>query len=122
MNSRWVAVVKMGWALQDRLNGLARIGDSALLPHDFQAGLLQQIGRRRAAIAENSLMIERHNFDGYLDGLSAAQEKLWLDYGRRLMNDADATFSEELPQSCFGFNPARPALRRTRSDTERKLG
>jgi hypothetical protein len=35
-------------------------------------------------------MIERPNYDGYLDGLSAA--------GRRLMDDAAAGFGGELPQ------------------------
>jgi hypothetical protein len=59
---------------------------------------LNQIERRRSAMAENAVLIEKHNFDGYLDRLSAAEERRWLDYGRRLMVAADATFDGEAQQ------------------------
>jgi hypothetical protein len=94
----WIAATHLCWQLQDCLTGIARIGDGALLPRDFQSNLLDQIDRRKAVTAMNALMIERHNYDRHLDNLSAAQEKLWLDFGRRLMNDPAATFGEELPQ------------------------
>ena len=37
-------------------------------------------------------MIEKHNYDGLLDRLSAAEERRWLDYAERLMESADAAF------------------------------
>jgi len=70
-----------------------------LLPRDFQEDILNRIDRRKAAIAADPQMLERHNFDAFLDRTAAAEEKRWLDYGRRLMNDAAATFdAAELPQ------------------------
>jgi hypothetical protein len=88
----WVAAVRLGWELQDRLTGLARMGDGAFLPSDQQAEILAQIDRPKSAIAANALMIENGHFNRYLDNLAAEQEKRWLDYGRRLMNDAASTF------------------------------
>jgi hypothetical protein len=35
--AQWIACVRLGWQLQDKLTGLARIGDGALLPHTFQS-------------------------------------------------------------------------------------
>jgi hypothetical protein len=96
--AEWVAAVQLSWRLQDRLTGLAAIGGE-LLPHAFQTEILNQIDRRRVAIAEDGLNLERHNYDASLDRMAAAEEKRWLDYGRRLMNDAAATFdAAELPQ------------------------
>jgi hypothetical protein len=94
----WVATIRLGWELQDRLTGLARIGDGSLLPHADQTQILDQINRRTAAIADNGLMLERHHYDAHLDRLAAGQERAWLDYGRRLMDDPAAAFGEGLPQ------------------------
>jgi hypothetical protein len=84
--------------LQDRLTGLARIGNGVLLSHDQQADLVNKIDRRKAAIATDPRMIERPNYDRYLEGLSAAEERLWLDYSRRLMSDPAAGFGEDPTQ------------------------
>jgi hypothetical protein len=96
--AEWVAIIQQGWKLQDRLTGLARVSNGALLPHAQQKAILDQIDRRQAAIATNGLMLERHYYDSYLDRMAAEQEKRWLDYGRRLMNDADAAFDVEPTQ------------------------
>jgi len=95
---QWIAAIRLGWELQDRLTGLLGLGGD-LLPRDFQEDILNRIDRRKAAIAADPQMLERHNFDAFLDRTAAAEEKRWLDYGRRLMNDAAATFdAAELPQ------------------------
>jgi hypothetical protein len=64
----------------------------------FQEDLLSRIDRRKAAIAKDPRLIEQHHWTGYLAELSDVQKRAWLDYGGRLMNDADATFGEALPQ------------------------
>jgi hypothetical protein len=83
----WIPAVRLSWRLQDQLTGLVRIG-ADLLPNS-----------QPEAILMHGLNLERHYYDSFLDQLAADQEKRWLDYGRRLMDDPDAAFDAEgLPQ------------------------
>jgi hypothetical protein len=94
---QWVAATKLCWALSDQLKGLARLGGD-LLPTGYQEDLLNQVDRRRVAVAENPQLIERYKFDAYLNGLVADAESRWTAYGYRLMSDANAVFGEALSQ------------------------
>ena len=94
----WIATVRLGWELQDKLVGLARLGGD-FLPVGFQSDLLEQVDRRKAAVMEHGdLMRERHRYDAHLNGLSQDQEDRWLSYRRRLMESSDATFDGDPPQ------------------------
>jgi hypothetical protein len=94
---QWIACVQLGWRLQDCLTGLVALGGD-LLPRDFQENLLAQIDRRKAAVIADPQMLERPNYDDFLDRSAADQKRRWLDYGRRLMESSDSVFGEELPQ------------------------
>jgi hypothetical protein len=96
-----IAAIELHWRIIDRLRGLvlideARPGGPQL--RGFQEELLQRIDRRKAIVSQDPRYIEQQNWTGYLSELSDVQKRAWLDYADRLMNDADATFGEALPQ------------------------
>ena len=89
-----IAAAELHWQLFDRLSGLILNDERRGAPtlRAFQEAFLKRIDRRRAAIAADPIMIEKHRYAGHLEGLAVEQERAWRDYGRRLANDPDATF------------------------------
>jgi hypothetical protein len=98
VSSEWVATKRLCEQQQDLLTAFAKIG-GVLFPPDEQADLLEQYDRRKFMISEDPQMLERCNFNDYLDQQVVIQEKRLLDWIRRLMTDADASLDlEGLPQ------------------------
>jgi hypothetical protein len=97
-----IAAIELHWQCIDRLTGMIMIDETrpgGPRLRAFQEDLLERIDRRKAAAARNPLYIEQHRWREHCDGLAAEQRNLWLDYGRRLMSDADATFDVNPEQS-----------------------
>jgi hypothetical protein len=81
--------------LEDRLAGLVKVDDKrhgGPRLHGLQQDLLRKIDRRKTAIAADPRMLEEHYWRGHLDAIEARQEQAWMDYSRRLADDADAAF------------------------------
>jgi hypothetical protein len=93
-----VAATRVAEELRDRLVGLMRVSDTAFLSHIEQNEILDRIDRRKAAVAADPQMIERPNYDSWLDKLAAEQERRWRSYSRALLDNPAAVFGEELPQ------------------------
>ena len=85
--------MQLHWKLLDRLTGLIllderRQGGPGL--RELQKKIVEQIDRRKLAIATNPLFVETHAWNSHLDGISADAERVWRDYRTRLTLDADA--------------------------------
>jgi hypothetical protein len=95
-----VAAAELHWQLMDKLIGLVMVDEAR--PEGprlraFQDELMPRLDRRRAAIASDPQLIEQHKYAAFLNAMAGEQKRAWLDYGRRLMTDASATFSPMEP-------------------------
>jgi hypothetical protein len=85
------APMQLHWKLLDRLTGLIllderRQGGPGL--RELQKKIVEQIDRRKLAIATNPLFVETHAWNSHLNGISADAERVWRDYRTRLTLDA----------------------------------
>ena len=86
-----ISSMQLHWKLLDRLTGLIllderRQGGPGL--RELQKKIVEQIDRRKLAIATNPLFVETHAWNSHLNGISADAERVWRDYRTRLTLDA----------------------------------